>query len=82
VLAERGLLGALGGGCQVPIGAYATVLGGRLKLLGLVASPDGGEVVRGEVEGAASEAGSLGRALGNDLLERGARRILDAVYSA
>jgi hydroxymethylbilane synthase len=82
VLAERGLLGALGGGCQVPIGAYATVLGGRLKLLGLVASPDGGEVVRGESEGAASEAGSLGRALGNDLLERGARRILDAVYSA
>jgi hydroxymethylbilane synthase len=82
VLAERGVLGALGGGCQVPIGAHATVEGGRLRLLGLVASPDGGEVVRGESEGPASEAESLGRALGNDLLERGARRILDAVYSA
>jgi hydroxymethylbilane synthase len=82
VLAERGVLGALGGGCQVPIGAHATVEGGKLRLLGLVASPDGGEVVRGESEGPASEAESLGRALGNDLLERGARRILDAVYSA
>ena len=82
VLAERGVLGALGGGCQVPIGAHATEEGGKLRLLGLVASPDGGEVVRGESEGPASEAESLGRALGNDLLERGARRILDAVYSA
>ena len=82
VLAERGVLGALGGGCQVPIGAHATVEGGKLRLLGLVASPDGGEVVRGESEGPASEAESLGRALGNELLERGARRILDAVYSA
>ena len=82
VMAERGVLGALGGGCQVPIGAYATVGGGRIKLLGLVASPDGGEVVRGESEGPVSEAGSMGIALGNELLERGARRILEAVYSA
>jgi hydroxymethylbilane synthase len=81
VLAERGVLGALGGGCQVPIGAYATVEGGRLRLLGLVASPDGDEAIRGESQGIASEAENLGRALGNDLLERGARRILDAVYA-
>jgi hydroxymethylbilane synthase len=82
VLAERGLLGALGGGCQVPIGAFATVDGGNLRLLGLVASPDGGEVVRGESRGSVADGESLGRALGNELLERGARRILDAVYSA
>jgi hydroxymethylbilane synthase len=82
VLAERGLLGALGGGCQVPIGAHATVDGGRLKLLGLVASPDGAEVVRGETEGSVSEAAALGIALGKELLARGARRILDAVYNA
>jgi hydroxymethylbilane synthase len=81
VMAERGLLGALGGGCQVPIGAYATVSGGRLRLLGLVASPDGAEVVRGESEGPVSEAERLGRELGDELLGRGARRILDAVYS-
>src|SRR5580700_11215500 len=67
VLAERGLLGALGGGCQVPIGAYATVAGGGLRLLGLVASPGGDEVIRGESQGPASEAESLGRALGAEL---------------
>jgi len=82
VLAERGVLGALGGGCQVPIGAHAAVKGGKLRLLGLVASPDGGEVVRGEAVGPVSEAEILGRALGQELLDRGARRILDAVYSA
>ena len=81
VKAERGVLGALGGGCQVPIGAYATVEGGKLRLLGLVASPEGDEVIRCELEGVASEAESLGRALGNELLARGARRILDAVYA-
>jgi len=45
-----------------------------------VASPAGDEVIRGEASGSASEAEELGRALGNDLLDRGARRILDAVY--
>jgi hydroxymethylbilane synthase len=81
VLAERGVLGALGGGCQVPIGAHATVEGGRLRLLGLVASPEGDEVIRGVASGAVSEAEALGRALGNELLERGARRILERVYA-
>ena len=81
VLAERGVLSALGGGCQVPIGAPATVEGGKLRLLGIVASPEGDETIRGEASGAASEAASLGIALGNELLERGARRILDAVYA-
>jgi hydroxymethylbilane synthase len=81
VLAERGLLGALGGGCQVPIGAHATVAGGQLRLLGLVASPDGLEVIRGETDGPVGDAEKLGRKLGASLLERGAREILDAVYS-
>jgi hydroxymethylbilane synthase len=81
VTAERGVLGALGGGCQVPIGAHATVEGGKLRLVGLVASPDGDEVIRGESQGAASDAESLGRALGDELLTRGARRILDSVYA-
>jgi hydroxymethylbilane synthase len=80
VLAERGLLGALGGGCQVPIGAHATVAGGRVKLLGLVAAPDGSEVVRAEAEGPVSEAAAIGRRLGAELLDRGARKILDGVY--
>ena len=82
VLAERGVLGSLGGGCQVPIGAHARIEGGRLFLLGLVASPDGSEAIRAEAEGPAEDAEALGRALGAALLERGAKRILEAVYSA
>jgi len=79
VTAERGLLAALGGGCQVPIGAHASAHNGRLKLRALVASPDGSEIVRGEAEGPVADAEALGRALGADLLARGARRILEAV---
>jgi hydroxymethylbilane synthase len=80
VTAERAVLGALGGGCQVPIGAYASVEGGRLRMRGVVASPDGSETVRAHADGPAAEAERIGRQLGADLLERGARRILDAVY--
>ncbi|MCU1234088.1 MAG: hydroxymethylbilane synthase, partial [Candidatus Solibacter sp.] len=82
ILAERGLLGALGGGCQVPIGAHATVTAGRLKLLGLVAAPDGSQVIRAESEGPSAEAASIGRRLGAELLERGAQEILSTVYGA
>jgi hydroxymethylbilane synthase len=82
VMAERGVLGALGGGCQVPIGAYATVADGRLRLLAVVISPDGAELVRAEAEGAVAEAAELGRKLGAELLDRGARRILEVVYTA
>jgi len=80
VTAERAVLGALGGGCQVPIGAHATVEDGRLRLIGVVASPDGNEAVRDTAEGPAHEAARIGRELGARLLERGARRILDTVY--
>src|SRR3954469_12075742 len=82
VLAERGVLGSLGGGCQVPIGAYARIENDRVLLLGVVVAPDGSEVIRAETEGAVSDAAELGRALGGALLDRGARRILEAVYSA
>jgi hydroxymethylbilane synthase len=82
VNAERAVLAALGGGCLVPIGAYATVEGEHLQLTAVVASPDGSEVVRAESSGASSDAERLGRELGATLLERGARRILDAVYGA
>jgi hydroxymethylbilane synthase len=81
VMAERGVLGSLGGGCQVPIGAYATVDGGTIRLLGVVASPDGSEIIRAESSGPAGEAESLGQRLGATLLERGARAILDNVYA-
>jgi len=81
VAAERAVLRALGGGCQVPIGAHATVDGGRLRMVAIVASPDGAELVRGESQGPAGDAARIGRDLGEDLWNRGARRILEAVYS-
>jgi hydroxymethylbilane synthase len=81
VLAERAVLAALGGGCQVPIGAYATVSEGRVRVLAIVAAPDGTQVIRAEAEGPAAEAAEIGARLAADLLQRGAREILEAVYS-
>lgn len=76
VLAERALLRTLGGGCQVPIAAHATVAGGRIRLDGLVASLDGGEVIRDSIEGDATEAVRVGDELAARLLERGAGVLL------
>ena len=81
VTAERGALAALGGGCQVPIGAHAVVDGDRLRLLAVVASPAGDALVRLETEGAAGDAERLGRDLGERLLDAGARRILESVHT-
>lgn len=80
VAAERGLLAALGGGCQVPIGAHATVAGNELRLLGVVASPDGADLVRSESRGAVKDAAEIGKRLGEELLAMGARSILEAAY--
>ena len=80
VLAERGVLASLGGGCQVPIGAFAWVDGSAIRLHAVVASPDGSEIIRAESTGALDDPEALGRRLGASLLERGARRILETVY--
>jgi hydroxymethylbilane synthase len=79
--AERGVLASLGGGCQVPIGAHASVEEGIVRLQAIVASPDGAELIRGESQGDAANASEIGRRLGEDLLNRGARRILESVYA-
>lgn len=76
VTAERALLGALGGGCQVPIGANATVDGDTVHLQGIVAAPDGSKVVRGSLSGSASAAASLGATLADQLMAQGARELL------
>jgi hydroxymethylbilane synthase len=80
--AERAMNAALEGGCQVPIAGYAVLEGDQLYLRGLVGDPDGGEVVRGEIRGPREEAQSLGRQLGEDLLSRGADKILSKVYGS
>src|SRR5262249_3936226 len=63
VLAERAMLRGLGGGCQVPIGAAATVRGGRLALRGVVLPPDGSRRVAAEAEGDAADAEAVGSRL-------------------
>ena len=79
--AERAFSRALGGSCQMPLAAYAEWEEGRLWLRGLIASRDGRDVLRGEVESAVSEvagAEDLGRALADDFLSRGAHRFAPA----
>jgi hydroxymethylbilane synthase len=83
VSAERALLAVLGGGCQVPIGAHATLDGaGVLKLQAIVASPDGSRIIRGALSKQPAADSVIGQMLGRQLLEQGAREILDDVYSA
>jgi hydroxymethylbilane synthase len=75
---ERALLSKLGGGCQVPIGAFAEVRDGRLHLEALVADPDGSKVLRESRHG--SDPIQLGESVGETLLQRGGAAILEAVY--
>ncbi|WP_153914183.1 hydroxymethylbilane synthase [Shewanella sp. TC10] len=81
VFAERAMNTRLEGGCQVPIGAYAEIEGDTLSLRGLVGNPDGSQVIEGAVSGPKTDAVALGEALAEDLLSRGAKTILDAVYN-
>ncbi len=74
--AERAMVAKLEGGCQIPIGAYATLDGRTLKLRGLVASLDGKTVYKAEKEGSCDQARSIGFDLAAELLEMGAGKIL------
>lgn len=80
--AERAFNARLQGSCQVPIAGYAERDGDQLHLRGLVGSPDGREVVTGAVHGEPEEAAALGEQLAGDLLERGARAILQRLGHA
>ncbi len=82
VAAERALNYRLEGGCQVPIGGFAEIDGNKLRLRALVGSPDGSEMIRGEVNGSVDEAEKIGIELADDLLSRGADRILKEVYAS
>ena len=80
VRAERAMNLRLEGGCQVPIGSYAILEGDRLWLRGLVGSPDGSQMIRGERRGPRDDAEKMGISLAEELLEKGARDILAEVY--
>ncbi len=75
-LAERAFLRSLGGGCLLPIAAYAVVRDQRIKLDGLVTDTQGKQVVRERLAGGLEEAEELGRRLGELLLDQGADKLL------
>lgn len=75
---ERALLNKLGGGCQVPIGAFAEMRDGVLHLEGIVAHPDGSKVLRESRDG--RDPVELGESVGEALLGRGGEEILELVY--
>jgi hydroxymethylbilane synthase len=77
--AERSLMWRLGGGCALPLGAYATVGEESVALSSVIATPDGTTVLRVETEGATPE--DVAAAAAKELIAQGAERILDEVVS-
>ena len=76
VEAERGFLRALGGGCRVPIAAYASVEDSELRLEGAVIAADGHAQLRGQLSGPFTEPVALGGRLAAQLIEQGAKSLL------
>lgn len=81
VQAERAMNHRLQGGCQVPIAGFAMIEHGILLLRGLVGEPDGSQIIRGEIAGPPENAEELGVVLADDLLNRGADKILETLYA-
>lgn len=79
VQAERALMRWLEGGCQVPIGANAKVVGDRLVIKAYLGSLDGTKAVRDSIEGPVSEAEQLGERLAQKIYEKGGKQILTEV---
>ena len=80
VLCERAMNQHLQGGCQVPIGSYAELNGETLSLRGLVGEPDGTKIIHGQITGKREEAEEMGKKLAQQLLDKGADKILQKVY--
>src|SRR5262249_53469393 len=76
VAAERAFLWHLGGGCTVPIAAFAQCQGAELHLRGLVSTPDGGRILRQEISGPVPEAAQLGERLAVQMRAQGADTLL------
>jgi hydroxymethylbilane synthase len=80
--AERAVVEALGGGCQIPLGALASPIGGgQLMLMAVVISLDGRRAIYANGRGPASDAVRIGARVGADLLAQGAGEILEEAKS-
>jgi hydroxymethylbilane synthase len=82
VTAERGLLRALGGSCQVPVAGRAKLAENKLTIKGLIASLDGLRVITEELTGSPEQAQQLGMELGQRMLSKGAGEILAEIIQA
>jgi hydroxymethylbilane synthase len=80
--AERAVVSALGGGCQMPIGAHADIANGEIAMVAVVLALDGARAIRTESRGSMTEPSTVGRAAAEDLLARGAEEILEEVRRA
>lgn len=80
--AEQALVRALGGGCQLPLGALARLEGDRLLLAAFLAGADGGRWVRGEEDGPARDPEAVARRLADRLLASGGEEILRSLAEA
>ncbi len=76
VLAEREMLRALGGGCQVPMGAVCRIAGDVLVLRGAVVRANGTQRVEAELSGLADDPEGIGRRVAGELLARGVGKLL------
>lgn len=79
VLAERAMSRTLNGSCQVPLGGFAEVRDGKLRMRGFVATPDGAQLLRAEQFGDIAQPEVLGERVAQDLLGQGAGEILAAL---
>ncbi len=80
VMAERAMNRHLQGGCQVPIGGFATLENNILTLKALVGSIDGTTIIRVEQQAPKEQAEQLGINVAKELLAKGADKILEVVY--
>ena len=79
-LSERVFLKLLGGGCRMPIAAYAEVNQNEIRIQGLVASVDGKKIIRREKSGRRSEFEKIAMALAEEVLSLGARELLGSSH--
>ncbi len=77
VSAERAFLKALGGGCHIPIAAQSECQSNQINIAGLVASPDGQQIIRSQLNGDTGHVEYLGRKLASELLQKGAEGLLN-----
>jgi hydroxymethylbilane synthase len=83
LIAERAVVLALGGGCQIPIGVLASTAGGEdLELVAAVVALDGSRIVRGRARGPSSEGAAIGARLAAQLISEGAYEILSEARKA